>query len=94
MIAVDEPRLRPGVINERRADVAILKLRAAHSLGIVGILCVDGYEHWVTSFGMLGNDVFHVVDSANDELVLHYTPAELLERWRGPGRSPYYGILL
>lgn len=94
MIAVDEPTLRPGVINERRADVAILKLRAAHDLGSAAILCVDNYDHWVASFGMLGDEVFHVADSANDELVLHYTPAALLARWKGPGRQPYYAIIL
>jgi hypothetical protein len=94
MIAVDHPHIKPGVIKERRGDVALLKLRAAHEVGVVGILCVDGYDHWVCSFGLLGDDVFHVADSGSDELVVHYTPPELLGRWRGPGRSPYYAILL
>jgi hypothetical protein len=93
MIAVDEPKIMPGVLSERRGDVAVLKLRSAHQQGAVGILCVDSLEHWVVSFGLLG-ETFHVADSAHEELVLHYSPAALLERWRGPGRVPYYGILL
>jgi hypothetical protein len=94
MIAVDEPKIAPGVLSERRGDVALLKLHAALRSGVAGILIVDSFEHWVTAFGLLGDDVIHVADSADPEMVLHYTPGKLLERWRGPGKAGYYGILL
>lgn len=94
MIAVDEPKIAPGVLSERRGDVALLKLHAALRSGIAGILCVDGFEHWVCAFGLLGDSTIHVADSAEPELVLHYGPTKLLERWRGPGKAGFYGILL
>lgn len=94
MVAVEHPKISPGVVSERRGDVALLKLHAALQAGVVGILCVDGFEHWVCAFGLLGGDVFHLADSAAEELVLHYSPMRLLERWRGPGRQPFYAILL
>lgn len=94
MIAIEHPGLKPGVISERRGDVAILKLLTAHEMGAAAILIVDDYAHWVASFGLLGRNVFHVADSANEELVLHYGPDDLLARWKPAGKGAYYGILL
>jgi hypothetical protein len=94
MIAVDHPQISPGVVSERRGDVALLKLHAALQAGVAGILCVDQFQHWVCAFGLLGNDTIHVADSGAEELVLHYSPLRLLDRWKGPGRNPYYAILL
>lgn len=93
-IAKDDPRLFPAVLSERREDVAVLKLKAAHDSGMVAILLVDNWEHWVVSFGTLGNQVIHVADSDNPELILHYSPEELARRWAGPGRNPFYGIFI
>lgn len=93
-IAKDDPRLFPSVLSERREDVAVLKLKSALDAGIVGILLVDNWEHWVVSFGTLGNQVIHVADSDNQELVLHYSPEQLARRWAGPGRNPFYAILV
>jgi hypothetical protein len=96
-IAVEHPHLNPGVIHERRGDIALLRLLAAHRAGMVAILCVDHFNHWVTSFGLLGESTVHVCDPANDELVLHYRPQELVERWgciEGNKKAVYYAIIL
>lgn len=93
LIAVDHPDITPAQLKESRPDIALLKLRDAHSHGLVVILCVDSDEHWVVSFGSLG-DRIHVADSDDDEMVLHYTPPELIERWRGLGRAAFYGIVV
>lgn len=94
LVAKEHPGLLPGVLAERRPDIAILKLLAAHRAGSAAILCVDKYQHWVCSFGTLGDSVIHVADSADSEMVLHYSPGQLIERWQGEGAKPYYGILL
>lgn len=94
LIAVEHPQIRPGIIREKRGDIALLKLHAAHRAGVVGILCVDRFEHWVTSFGLLGEGVFHVADSGDNELIKHYSPDELIERWAPPGKHPFYAILV
>jgi hypothetical protein len=92
LISQEHPAVTPGVLNERRADVAILRLTAALQNGTVALLCVDQWSHWVTAFGLLGHTV-HVADSADNEMVLHYEPSEILTRWRGPGGG-FYGILV
>lgn len=93
-IAKDNPQIFPAPLSERREDVAVLKLKAAHDAGLVGILLVDNWEHWVVSFGTLGQGIIHVADSADTELVRHYSPEVLARRWKGPGRSPFYGVLV
>lgn len=94
LIAKDHPELMPAPLAEARADIALLRLMAAHRAGSVVILLVDSYEHWVVSFGTLGDKVIHVADSADNEMVAHYNPEELLQRWRGVGKKPYYGIIV
>lgn len=94
-IALDNPKLSPGVIHEARPDVAILKLVACLNAGHVVILCADDNEHWILAFGTLGGGahiVVHISDPADNEMVLHMRPDELLARWHGPGRKPFYGI--
>ena len=96
-IALEHGEVSPGVINESRADVAILKLLAALDAGHVVILCADSNEHWILAFGTLGSGakiMVHVSDPAENEMVLHMRPAALLERWHGPGRKPYYGVVV
>lgn len=96
-IGREHPEVRPGVISEGRADVAILKLLAALDAGHVVILCADVDEHWILAFGTLGSGarvLIHVSDPADNEMVLHYKPQDLLERWKGPGRKPYYGVIV
>lgn len=56
------------------------------------ILCVDNHDHWVVCAGFLGNR-FVVIDSADNRLILHLTPAQLLPRWVGPGGG-FYGIVV
>lgn len=84
----------PGVINEAREDVAILKLLAALQAGHPVICCVDNDEHWVAAVGTLGNQILLVADSADNELILAYSPENFLSRWEGPTRRPYYGCVL
>lgn len=96
-ISSESEEVRPGVISESRPDIALLRLLEAHRSGCSVILCVDQDEHWVVSFGLLGEGarmVVHVSDAGDSELVKHYRPGELVERWRGLGRRPYYGIVV
>lgn len=96
-IAQEHPNVRPGVISEGRADVAILKLLAALDAGHVIILCADDDEHWILAFGTLGSGartIVHVCDPAENEMVLHMRPEGLMARWKGPGRKPYYGVIV
>lgn len=83
-----------NVLKERsREDAAILKLLECLRLGRPAILCVDKGTHWVATVGILGSVPsirVLVADSADLDLVISYTPGELLKRW-GP---PYYGIVL
>ena len=83
-----------GVINESREDVALLRLIFALQSGHPVIMVVDNDEHWVVAFGLLGNTVVHVVDSADSELVQHLNPSALMHRWHGQGRKPFYGIVV
>lgn len=94
LVAKDHPELMPGPMSESKADIAILRLMAAHRAGMVAILLVDSDEHWVVSFGTLGDRVIHVSDSADSEMVLHYSPERLIERWRGTSRKAFYGIIV
>lgn len=96
-VSVEHPEVSPGVLSETRRDVAILKLVAALQAGHVGILCADEYEHWILAFGLLGlgeRIIIHVCDSAENEMILHLRPEELLARWKGPEKKPYYGIIV
>lgn len=96
-ISGEHPEVRPGVVSEGRADVAILKLLAALDAGHVVILCADNDEHWILAFGTLGSGariIVHVSDPAENEMVLHMRPDELMARWKGPGRKPYYGVIV
>ena len=94
-IAESNNSLSPGIIHEGRADVALLKLIACLNAGHVVILCADNNEHWILAFGLLGGGaqiIVHVSDPADNEMVLHMRPDELLQRWHGPGRKPFYGV--
>lgn len=80
----------PVVIREKRSDVALLKLEHAVNDGRPVLLVVDSGEHWVAAVGKLG-DRYLVADSANTELVISMTAAELEARWKDTG---YEGVLL
>lgn len=94
LIAKDNPRVMPGPLTERRDDIAILRLSACIQKGHPVILMVDNDEHWAVCFGTLGSDIFHLADSADEEMVRHYSAERLLERWRGTTKNAYYGIIL
>lgn len=96
-IALEHNELSPGVLYEARPDVALLKLIATLGAGHVVIMLVDQNEHYVLAFGLLGSGariVVHVCDPAENEMIIHMKPAELLQRWEGPGRKPFYGIIV
>jgi len=96
-IAADHPEVTPCVLSEGRPDIALLRLLEAHRCGNVVILSVDRDEHWVVSFGTLGSGagtMLHVADSQDGELIRHYSPGGLVERWRGQGRRAFYGIIV
>lgn len=93
-IATEHPDVEPAVIREADPHKAVALLRDALSRGFVALMTVDNDEHWVVCFGLLGTERFHVADSAHDEMVLHYNPAELKTRWKGQGRWPYFAIIL
>lgn len=95
--AMEQPGLMGMPLSEARGDVALLRLLASLQAGHTVLLVVDNYEHWVCAFGLLGSGrsvTVHVADSAYTELVRHMTPAALLEWWRPPRRSHYYGIIV
>lgn len=99
LVARDAPHIRPAPLAESRADVAILRVIAALQAGHVVVMCVDEWEHWVVAFGLLGMGariIVHVSDSADNEMVQHLTPEELLARWKGPeaSRKPYFGVIV
>jgi ABC-type bacteriocin/lantibiotic exporter with double-glycine peptidase domain len=81
----------PEVINERRLEVGLLWVEAWLREGRPVILCVDQSSHWVTAIGIMGKRVM-VADSADNELVVSYSRAELVERWESDGR--FYGIVV
>lgn len=80
-------------IKERESDVGLLRLDKATTMGLVGILVVDADSHWVTVVGRLG-DRYLVADSADSELIRSLSAKDLVERWKGEGRKPYYAVLV
>lgn len=95
-IAKSEPAagIQPAQVYETRADVAMLRLVEGLRHGRPAILCVDEWDHWVVAFGLLGQSI-HVADSADNALVITYSPGGLIDRWRNPSkRKNFYGIIL
>lgn len=85
----------PFRIDERRIDVASLLLRAALDDGRPAILLVDQWDHWVAAIGLLGSGRVLVADSADSDLVLSYTWAQLVKRWGCvEARRPFWGVVL
>lgn len=81
----------PVALNERRYDVARLRLRDALVWGQAAVLCVDQNEHWVAAVGLIGHRIL-IADPADNELVLSLAIDELKARW-GHGNR-YYGVIL
>jgi hypothetical protein len=61
-------------------------------VGRPSVLVVDLDEHYVALVGSLG-DRFIVIDSAENQLVFHYSQNELMARWKSQNES-YYAIVL
>lgn len=83
--------LAPGLLRERRRDVALMRLHAAVSRGRPVILSWHQGEHWVAVVGLLG-DRYLVADAAENELVLSLGVAEVADAWCD-GRT-YEGVIL
>ena len=81
----------PVAVNERRYDVARLRLRDALTWGQAAVLCVDNNEHWVAAIGLCGHRVL-IADPADNELVVSLATDELKVRWGFGNR--YYGVIL
>ena len=81
----------PVRFNERRRDVALLKLRCAVMDGRPVILSWQTGTHWVAAVGMLGPR-FLVADAAEAELVLSFTVDELAALWDDDGK--YEGVII
>lgn len=75
----------PVVINERRAEVALLMLLSCLDQGRPGVLCVEDATHWVAAVGTLGPRVL-IADPADNELVLSLTRTDLAAKWEHGGR--------
>jgi hypothetical protein len=87
------PGITPVVLKETRWEVALMKVLLSLQAGRPVILCVDSSTHWIAAVGTLGIITaprLLTIDSADLELVLSYTPDELMKRW-GPN---YYGVIL
>ena len=93
-IAGENPVLSPEVLRESRAQVAILRLSNALYRGRPAIICVDNDTHWVSAVGNLGQDIYHIADPADPELILSINVAQLAQRWKGAGRQPYQGVIV
>lgn len=97
-IAKQHPEVQPGIISEAKGDVALLRLLESLRAGHPVIICTQKSGHWATAFGLLGSAGpamrIHISDSAENELVLHYTPAQLMADWEGTSKKPYYGIVV
>lgn len=86
--------VRPVVIDEQRPDVALLKLDAALRAGRPAVLLVDGWAHYVTAVGVLGQR-YLVADSADSELVVSHDVVALRDWWHCAGaRRPFWGVVL
>lgn len=68
------------------------QLRAEVFYGMPVICYGRKREHWFTVIGTAGY-YFVVIDSADEDLVLKWTPEKLLEEW-GNGDKKYYGIVV
>jgi hypothetical protein len=91
--------LVPVVVDEKRKDVAILRLFAALDYGQAVIMAVDATladpegSHWVAAVGLLGPRVL-IADPAETYLVTSLSKEALLDRWACKGRKPFYAIIL
>lgn len=97
-ISKEHPEIDPAVIAENKGDIAILRLLEALRSGHPVILVTEGGSHWATAFGILGvageKLMIHVADSAEVELVLHFTPQELIKAWKSDEKKAYYGVVV
>lgn len=86
--------LLPVQIRERRADVAMLRLRFAIDVGrpvLVLWRVTDPGDHWVAVVGRLG-ETYLIADSGDHELVVPYSIEAVVNNWYDG--SGYYGVQL
>ncbi len=87
---------RNTLIDEARADVALLRLLQSLYEGRPVIVCVDGWRHWAVAAGVLGfGQRILCVDSADNDLVQTRTLDEFVEWWRAEGaKKPFWGVVV
>lgn len=90
--AVQSLGCRGVVVKEKRAEVALLKLRHWLNHGRPMVICVDEGSHWVAVVGTLGDLRILVADPADNELVVSCDSAELVDWWAA--KSGFYGVVL
>ena len=76
-----------------RPELAIAQLHKALCAGRAAVLLVDADEHYVAAVGLLG-EIYMLVDSADEALLVACTEEELGAWWEGKGRYPYWGVVL
>jgi ABC-type bacteriocin/lantibiotic exporter with double-glycine peptidase domain len=88
------------VIDESRADVAILRLTQSLYEGRPVIVCVNSgkpWDHYAVAGGFLGfNKSITCIDSGDNDLVRHRGLDEFIEWWRGPEgtKKPFWGVIV
>lgn len=91
---------RGMVIEEARADIAMLRLTQSLYEGRPAILCVTSekpWDHYAVAGGVLGfGQRIVCVDSGDNDLVKFRTLDEVVEWWRGPEkeRRPFWGVIV
>jgi hypothetical protein len=88
---------RGSVIEEGKADVALLRLLQMLYEGRPVIVAVDRWTHWAVAGGVLGfGQRVNCIDSGDNDLLKTRTLDEVIEWWSGPdgAKKPYYGVVL
>lgn len=94
MAALGAYKLPHDQIQIHQPGLALSALRGYLDRGVLAVLCVDNSEHWLLALATMGERVV-VVDTADPELTLSYTPKELVARWGEVGDPPtYYAIVV
>lgn len=91
---------RNVVIDENRADVALLRLLQALYEGRPVLVCVNSrepWDHYAIAAGVLGfGQRITCIDSGDNDLVRTRTLDEFVDWWRGPAsaKRPFWGVVV
>jgi hypothetical protein len=85
------------LIDESRADVALLRVLQALYEGRPVIVCVDSWQHYAVAAGVLGfGKSINCVDSGDNDLVRTRSLDEFVTWWRGPEGAvrQFWGVIV